>query len=232
MRVLILSCLAFAATASAAERKVFVSSFDRLRVEGPLQVVVTTGRSPGGRVAGDPRALDGVEVRQEGNSVVVRAIGGRSDEPRGPAAQPIVVTLATPSLAAAYLVGPGALTITGMKADRADLSVAGSGTIAVTGANATELNATSIGTGRVTIAGRATRVRFVVNGAGGIQADGLDASELAVRLDGPGEVAARARYTASVTNTGLGKVAVAGLAKCVVKAVASGSVACGKPQPK
>lgn len=232
MRTLTLLLVVVAAPAPAAERKLFVSSFDRLRVEGPFQVVVTVGRSPAGRVAGDPRRLDGVEVRQEGGSVVVRAIDRRDDSARGaakgPATGPVVVTLATPALAAVAVVGAGAVTVAGLKAARADLSVAGPGTIAVTGADAADLNATTVGTGRINVSGRAMRARLVVNGAGAIQADALDARALTVRLDGPGEVAARARYTADVTNTGLGRVVVAGSAKCVVNAVTGGSVVCGK----
>lgn len=227
MRSLILLCLAAATAAPAAERKVFVSSFDRLRVSGPFRVDVVTGRSPSGRVVGDPRQLDGVEVRQDGNVLVVRAINGRNDEARDPAALPVTVTLVTPSLAAVALVGSGAVSVAGMKADRVDLSVAGTGTLGVAGADAIELNATTIGTGKITVAGRATRARFVVNGAGNLVATGLDAGELTVRLDGPGEVAARAKFIANVTNTGLGRVAVAGTAKCQVKAVTTGSVVCG-----
>ncbi len=230
MRMLILLSLAVATAASAAERKLFVSSFDRLRVDGPFRVDVVTGRSPAGRITGDPRQLDGVEVRQEGDTLVVRRTSARDEElPRGDGAQPVIVTLATPTLAGAYLVGTGALSIAGMTGDRIDLSIAGAGTIGVTGADAAALNATSIGTGRITIAGRAASARLLVNGAGGVQADKLDAGELTVRLEGPGEIVARARYNAAVTNTGLGRIAVAGSPKCMVKAVTSGSVTCGGP---
>lgn len=232
MRTLILLCLAVPTIAPAAERKVFVSSFDRLRVNGPFRVEVVTGRSPAGRIAGDPRTLDAIEVRQDGNILVVRAIGGRTDGDGGeggrdPATQPVTVMLVTPSLAGVALVGSGAVGVTGMKADRVDLSVAGTGTIGVTGADAIELNATTIGTGKITVAGRAVRARYVVNGAGNVAAAALEAGEVTVRLDGPGEVAARAQFIANVTNTGLGRVSVAGKAKCQVKAVTTGSVTCG-----
>lgn len=227
MRSLMLLCIALSTVAPAAERKVFVSSFDRLRVNGPFRVDVVTGRSPAGRIVGDPRGLDGIEVRQEGNVVVVRASDGRGNGESDPAAWPVTVTLVTPSLAAVTLVGSGAVNVAGMKADRLDLSVAGTGTIGVTRADAIELTATTIGTGRITVAGRVARARVVVNGAGNVVATALDVGELTVRLDGPGDVTARARFIADVTNTGLGRVAVAGSAKCQVKAVTTGSVVCG-----
>lgn len=228
MRYLALSLLALAAIAPAAERKLFVSTFDRLRVDGPFQVVVVTGRSPRGSIAGDARELDGVDVRQDGRTLHVRrGVGTWQEQPRAAPTQPVVVTLATPSLAAAYLIGPGAIGVTGMKGARIDLSVAGAGGIAVTGADAAELNATTIGNGRIAVAGRAVRARLLVNGAGGVQADKLETDELTVRLDGPGEVTARARRAADLTNTGLGRIAVAGPARCTVKAAAGGPVTCG-----
>ena len=51
---------------------------------------------------------------------------------------------------------------------------------------------------------------------------------VAVLLDGPGETKAAARYTAHITNLGLGAVAVAGSPKCTVVARAGGPVACGR----
>lgn len=205
-----------------------VSSFERLRVEGPFQVNVITGTSPGARVSGDARALDGVEVRQDGETVVVRRPIARWEDQADPTgAAPITVTLSTPALASVSIIGSGAVAITGMKADRVVLSIAGGGTIAVADVKATEVNATTIGNGQITIAGQASRARLIVNGAGAIHADALEAGELTVRLDGPGEATGKARYTAQVTNTGLGRVVVAGTPRCLVKSAAGGPVTCG-----
>lgn len=228
MRWLPLLLLGTAAAAPAAERKLFVSAFDRVRVNGSFRVEIVTGGAPRGTLSGDPRRLDGVEVKQEGSTLYVRRNSGRWDEqPRGPAGQPVTVTLATPTLAGAYLIGPGALAVTGMKGDRLDLSIAGTGSISVADAQGRELNATTIGTGRIAVAGRAGKARLLVNGAGGVDAGKLETDELTVRLDGPGEVAGRARYTATLVNTGLGRIAVTGTAKCLVKAQAGGPVTCG-----
>ena len=228
MRMLALVVIGCACAAPAAERKPFVSSFQRLRVEGSLRVVVNNGQSPGGRITGDARLLDDIEVRQDGATVVVRRRRPASTSTSAPATiQPVVITLATPALAAAYLIGDGALEVTGMKGPRLDVSVSGTGTIAAAGVLGTELNATTLGAGRITLAGRVSRARILVNGVGGVDASALDAGELTVRLDGPGEVGARARLTADLVSTGLGRIAVAGAAKCQVRAPAGGTVLCG-----
>ena len=82
MRFPLLLLIGVAAAAPAAERKLFISTFDRLRVDGPFRVVVTAGHSPMGTISGDPRQLDGVEVRQEGGTVIVRRNAQRWDEQR------------------------------------------------------------------------------------------------------------------------------------------------------
>lgn len=219
---------AMSATASAAERRPFVTSFDRVRIEGPFAVTIATGQSPGARVSGDAAALDTVEVRQDGATVVIRRQSGRWQESgQAVQTQPIAVTLGTPTLQSVSVLGTGVAAVTGMNGGRLDLSVAGTGSIAVADANGAQLKATTIGSGRIDVAGRADKVSLSVNGAGTIHADQLDATELTVRLDGPGEVTARARYTAAVTNTGLGRIAVMGTPKCQVRADAGGPVTCG-----
>ena len=220
--------LTLSAAAPAAERKLFLSSFDRVRVEGPFRVTVAAGRTPGGTVSGDGDQLDGLEVRQEGSTLAIRRPLQRwRAQAAAEVAQPITVALTTPALSAINVIGAGEVTASAGKASRLDLSVAGTGAIAATGIDAAEVNATSIGNGRITLAGRAARAKLVANGAGAIQAEELDASEVTVLLDGPGEATARARYTANVTNTGLGHVVILGSPKCAVKAAAGGPVSCG-----
>lgn len=228
MRPIVLLLLAFAAAAPAAERKPFVSSFDRLRVEGPYIVTVTTGGSPGARMTGDARALDGVDVRQDGTTLVVRrAVGAWGEGEQASSGTPVTVALSTPTLSSASLLGAGAVTVTAMKGARVDVSVAGTGTLAIAAVDGDQVNAQLVGNGQITLGGRAAKARLLVNGAGTIHADTMTAADVVVRLDGPGETTARARYTADVVNSGLGRVTIAGTPKCRVKADAGGPVTCG-----
>lgn len=227
-----LPLLLLAAPAVAAERNLYVGSFERLRVDGPYRVTVTTGRSPGGRVSGEARQLDRVEVRLDGNTLVVRPPIDRWQDRPPEGATPIAVTLTTPTLTAATVIGGGAVTIAGGRTVRLDLTVTGNGSIALAGAAVDQANATVIGSGRIALAGRAAKARLLVNGPGRIEAESLDAGELVVRVDGPGEALASARFTATVTNIGVGRVTVAGSPKCVVKSDAGGPVVCGASAPR
>ena len=219
--------LTLPAAAPAAERSVHIGSFDRIRVQGPFEVHVTEG-APGGTLSGDPRVIEGVEVRQDGTTLTIRnGIGKWGEQPRAATTQPVVVTLSTRNVVNATVIGAGRLSIARMRGDRVDLTVTGAGAIAAAGIDTDQANATIIGGGAITLAGKAARARLLANGPATIDAGALVAGDLTVRVDGAGEVKANARFTATVNNIGLGQVTVAGRPKCVVKADAGGPVVCG-----
>ncbi|MES3099825.1 GIN domain-containing protein [Sphingomonas faeni] len=218
----------------ATSRTVSVGSFDRVRVEGPFEVRVTIG-SPRATITGDPSIAESVAVRVDGTTLSVRkGTGGWGEQPRGGGsssgrggAGPILVTLSTPGLTSASVAAGGRLTIAKMRGMRVDVTVTGNASLALIAADTDQLNATLIGTGQMTLAGRAARARLVTSGPGAIDASGLVVDDLTVHLDGVGETKAAARYTAQVTNSGLGSVTVTGNAKCRVDAAAGGPVVCG-----
>lgn len=225
---LMLLAILFPAAASAADRTVAVGSFDRVRVQGPFEVVAAATHEPAVTLSGDAAAIDAVEVVVEGDTLTVRSRLGRLEQqPHAPSKQPVVIRLGSDLLSGATVIGGGRIKAARMQGPRVDLSVTGAGSIAVADLRAEAVVATLIGNGAITLAGRATQARLMTNGAGAIDAGALDAGDLLVRLDGPGATSARARYTARVTNTGLGQVTIAGNPKCTVTATAGGPVACG-----
>ena len=169
----------------------------------------------------------------EGGTLIVRAgVNGWGERPGGRAAAdgPIVVTLGTPALSVATANGGARVAVTRMRGDRVALSVTGAGRLSVDAVAATDLNATLIGAGAIAVGGRAIRARLVANGEGVIDADRLDAGDALVRLEGMGAIKARVRYTAQVSNPGLGSIDVAGPATCVVRGPAAGPVRCQGPR--
>lgn len=229
IRALLLSLL-LAAPAAAADRTVGTGSFERLRVEGPFEVRVTPG-SPAARLSGDRDAIDAVSVRVEGGTMIVRAGANVWGERRtGAVTDPVVVTLSTPALVSAASNGGAVIALAGMRGDRIDLGVTGSGAVTLDAATAADLNATVIGTGTITIAGRTTRARLLANGPGTIDAARLDAGDATVRLEGVGAIRVRARYTAQVSNAGLGTIDITGPAKCVIRGPDTSRIRCEGPR--
>ena len=219
--------------AGAADRTVGVGSFSRLRVDGAFEVHVKTGGSPAARVSGDRDSIGTVDVRSDGNTLTIRrmAAGTWTEQDQAHATRPIVVTLGTPALAGAVVIGNGSVTIDRMDAPRVDLSLTGAGGIVLDAVKAEAVNVQVIGSGAVTLAGRTTAARLMTNGPGTIDAAKLDTNDLVVRLDGLGTTRAQARYTAQVNNTGLGSVTVTGKPKCTVRALGGSPVICGARTP-
>ena len=226
--LVLLALLIPAAPAAAADRTIGIGSFSRLRVDGAFEVHVTTG-SPAARISGDRAVIEAVDVHVDGTTLTVRRnVGGRwSEQDQRASATPIVITLATPGLAAAAVIGNARVAIDRMAAPRVDLSLTGAGGITLGGVKADTVTVQVIGAGAVVLAGRAGTARLLTNGPGTIDAGGLDAGDLTVRLDGLGTTKAQARYTAAVASTGLGTVTITGAAKCTVRALAGSPVTCG-----
>lgn len=229
MRALIATLLVLAPLpAAAADRTVSVSSFTRVRVEGPFVVTVATDASPSARISGDAAAIERVDLSQNGETLIVRMGGaGWGERPGGAARRPVTIALGTGRLDGVAL-GAGADVHAGaMTGARIDLTVTGSGKLDVASVDTDQLVATIVGTGTLAAAGKARAARLMVNGAGAIAAPQLVAGDLVARVEGVGEIAVTARYTAQVTTTGLGKVTVLGRPKCQVRAAAGGPVVCG-----
>lgn len=228
MRRLLLLLAAVPLPAYAADRTISVTSFSRVRVEGPFAVTVLTGVSPSARVSGDRDAIERVDLSQNGDTLIVRAgRAGWGERPASRAAGPLTVTLATPRLEGVAIGGDAEVTAGAVAGSRVDLTVTGAGTLSVERVEADQLVATVVGAGSVAVAGKAKTARLMVNGEGAVKAPELLAGDLIARVEGAGEIATAARFTANVTTTGLGKVTVLGAAKCQVRAPAGGQVSCG-----
>ena len=227
MRIAVaLAALALAAPADAAERRYSVTSFDRIRIDGPFDVRVKTGRPPSAQAEGDPAALDGLTLTVEGQTLIVRrqrpASGARD------AARPrlLSITLGTPVLRGVNVNAGGRLMVDRMVAQRIDLSINGAGLLNVAAVDADQLNAAVTGAGTMTLAGRAGRARYLITGPGSYEATGLIANDLFLTAAGTGDVRVAARYTAEIVSSGLGGVTVAGTPACRVTATGGGAVTC------
>lgn len=219
--------LAAAAPVGAAERTVAVTNFDRVRIDGPFAVTLTTRASPNAKVSGDPRMLETVSVTFDGGMLIVRRNADAAARAPKNAPAP-TITLFTRDLRTVAVIGSGTLTVEGpVAAPRVDLTVTGAGTIVAPRIAAEQLVATLIGTGKLTLGGTARSARLLANGAGTIAAEQLVANDAIVRTDGATEVVVTAKFTASATSTGLGPITILGSPECKVRAIVGGPITCG-----
>jgi hypothetical protein len=217
-----------AAPALAAERGYSVTSFDRIRVEGPFAVTVSTGKAVSAKASGSEEALERVSVRVEGRTMLIRPnLSGWGGYPgQQPGAASIAVT--TPDLNTASVIGPGSLAIDRMKAPRVTLIVEGSGRLAVRSIETDNASLAIAGSGVIEAAGQAKQAAAIARGVAEIRAGDLAVSDLTLTSESAGAVTMQASRSAKVNALGLGAIAVGGTAACEVKKVGGGPLTCGK----
>ena len=216
MRFAVLIPLALLAAGSAPApeaRRVLLTGFDRIRVDGPFEVRVVAG-PPSATLSGDRRAIERASVRNQGGVLVVGVStqtweGWRTQE--GVA----TITVSVPRLRAASINGGGKLAIDRLAGQRVDLGINGAGSLSVGSIAADQLVATLTGTGTVRLdAGAVRSARFMNYGAGSIDAAGVAVSDLTVHSQSAGDSRFTARFTAAVSTLGTGTVRVEGNAAC------------------
>lgn len=218
---------ALSAPASAAERRYTVTDFDRVEVDGPFQVTLSTGRSGFALASGSAQAIDRVSIEVQGRTLRVRpnrsAWGGYPGEGTGP----VAVTLGTHDLRGASVGGSGSLSIDKASGLKFDLTLSGSGRISVAALEADTLNLGLVGSGKISLAGKAKQLRATIQGAGDLDAEKLAVEDARINADTSGNVKLAVRRSADVTGSGAGDTLITGKPACTVKALGSGRIVCG-----
>ncbi len=227
-RFLCLPLLLAAVPAAAADRVVSVGSFERVRVDGPFEVRIVTGASPGATIKGDRDLIERVAIAVNGATLTVRmGSGGWGERFANANAAAAIITLSTPRLGNLAVAAGARTTVNRMAGQQVAVAVHGAGSLTIDRIEADQFTASLLGSGALTVAGQANRARLSSDGTGTIDAAKLAVKDLTVQLNGLGETTAMARQTAQVSTTGLGRVIITGPAKCTVRAAAGGPVVCG-----
>jgi len=210
--------------ATAATNGYTITSFDAIRVDAPVEVIITTGAGPSARAEGDQALLDRLKVEVSGRLLTVRMEKARPGEKSGGRA---TVRLSTGTLERLVLTGGGSISVSRMKGLRGDIILGGNGDVSVAAVDVDQLNLGLAGAGRAMLAGRAAVASVRVNGPGAVVADGLRVRQATVSNDGPGNVALTADVTAKVAASGSGDVTIMGKAACQVENRGTGRISCG-----
>lgn len=226
MRLLLLSLAALVATPAAAETRNFgVSGFERIRLDAPFRLTVTTGRPPSASASGpSAAALQNVALEVTGKTLVIRsnpsAWGGYPGESSGP----IEVQVSTHDLGAVWVNGSGAVAIDRVRGLAFDVAVQGSGAVTIADAAVDQLRVRLHGSAAADIAGTAQALNATLRGTSTFDGNQLIAKD--ATLAGNGSVTLRATVTNSATIDAKGSatMTLAGNPGCTVRAVGSASV--------
>ena len=216
--------LMLAAPVGAATRNFGIASFDRVRVEGPYKVRLTTGVAPFASASGSPAALDRVSVEILGRTLVVRT--GRASWGGYPGSDvgPVEVRLGTHELSAASLSGAGSLAINRVKGLSFNLSVQGSGAAAIEQVSVDQLNVSVAGTASAVVAGRTGKLTATVRGISSLDSAGLATKDATIGADGAATVKANVANAAKVDAIGPATIALDGRPACTLRVSGSTSV--------
>ncbi|MEO6224404.1 MAG: DUF2807 domain-containing protein [Sphingomicrobium sp.] len=227
MRSLILAAAvaaAFASPASAATRNFGVTSFEKIRLEGPFKVTLRTGVAPFARASGSQAALDRVSIEVQGTTLVVRnrAASWGGDSGRDPGN--VEIALGTHDLSSVVLSGAGTLAIDRVKGLTFALSAEGSGGAEIADVKVDQLTVAVLGTASVAMAGKATKLSAQLRGVASLAAGQLAAHDATIGVDGSATVEASVSDTVTVNATGPATVRLGGRPACTLKVTGSASV--------
>lgn len=215
---------ASAAPSAAATRNFGITSFEKVRVDGPFKVTLATGVAPFATATGSSRALDRVAIEVRGDTLVVHnnldSWGGYPGQDVGP----VEVKLGTHDLSAAWLNGSGLLAIDRVKGLSFDLSVQGSGSGEIGQANVDQLNVSVVGTASARLAGQAAKMTAVIRGISTLDASALVTKDATLGADGAATVGANVSDSVTVDANGPATVRITGGPACTLRVAGSASV--------
>jgi hypothetical protein len=223
--ILLAAALVAIATPAAADTRNFgITSFEKVRVDGPFKVRVTTGVAPFAKAIGSPAALDRVSVDMEGDTLVVSSSldswGGYPGKDPGP----VEIFVGTHDLSAAWLNGSGTLSIDRVKGLSFGLSVQGSGAGEIGQADVDQLDVSVVGTANARLAGQAKKLTAVIRGISSLDAAALSSTDATLGADGSGTIAAKVTDAVSVDASGPATVRLTGGAACTLHVDGSATV--------
>ena len=213
-----------AAPCGAATRNFGITSFSKVRVEGPFRVKLATGVAPFASATGSAAALDRIAIEVRGDTLVVHnsldSWGGYPGQDVGP----VEISLGTHDLSAAWLSGSGALSIDRIKGLSFDLAVEGSGVTEIGEANVDQLHVSVVGTASARLAGQAAKLTAETRGISSLDATGLSTKDATLAADGAGTIAANVSNSVAVNATGPATVRLTGAPSCTLRVSGSASV--------
>ena len=227
MRNFLLASIAIATLASpagAATRNFGVTGFEKVRVEGPFKVKLTTGVAPFASASGSPAAIEKVAIEMRGNTLLVHASSSSWGGYPGQDAGPVEIDIGTHDLSSAWLTGSGAIAIDKISGLSFDLSVQGSGAATIGQTDVDQLNISVGGTASASLSGRADKVTAVVRGVSSLDAANLAVKDATIGAEGTATVAANVSNSVKVDGNGPITVRFTGGPACTLRVGGSASV--------
>lgn len=214
-----------ASAAPAASRNFGVSGFDRIRVDGPFEVRLTTGVAPFAKASGKTgAAIDNVSVKVDGRTLIIRRDANAWGGYPGQSGGLVVIEVGTHDLSSAWLNGAGSLAIDAVKGLSFDLNIEGAGVARIDNVAVDQFRVSVSGFGTARLAGKALKASTFARGSVNIDAAALSTKDAVVTAEGPSLVQLTATDTAKVNTFGVASVTLSGNPSCTLRVQGSSTV--------
>lgn len=200
--------------------------FTRVALHGADDIDVSTGGDFAVRAEGDPTLLDKLEIRIDGDTLIVGRKGQSGWNWGGDDDGDVRILVSMPAIRSGMLAGAGDLTINRAPGDF-DGDLAGSGDMTIGILQGGRSQFSLAGAGTIAASGQIDRLDLSIAGSGDFAAPGLTAGAADVNIAGSGNVRALVNGDASVSILGSGDVDLGPQARCKVSKMGSGEVRCG-----
>lgn len=206
-----------APSAGAATRSYTITGFERIRVDGPYQVRLTSNVAPFARASGSQAALDALSVAVEGRTLVIRSSASGWSSTPGKQNGPVEILVGTHGIGSAFVNGSGSLDISEVRGLAFDFSLQGSGGVTIRKVAVDRLKAIASGSGRVELAGKAELASLYVRGSSSLDGTAFSVKAATIGVDGSSSVKVHVVDTAKVEAQGPSMVQLIGRPACTVR---------------
>ncbi|HEX2285313.1 MAG TPA: head GIN domain-containing protein [Mycobacterium sp.] len=203
-------------------REFAAGPFTAVRLAAHYDVVVSVGGPTSVVAQGDPAALDLLDIRTEGDTLLASV----KPNVQWPPNARVTLTVTTPTLTAAELDGSGDMRIGPLRTDTLSIDKDGSGDVEAPDLTLTRLEVSSSGSGEIRAGGTAEDADITLDGSGDAELRALTVKRAEVSASGSGSLAIEATERVSGSISGSGDVEVTGGAACSISSTGSGDATC------
>jgi hypothetical protein len=227
MAIALLS-FAMPSVSQAKERKILISSFKDIVVEGDLIVNIVTGKSVGAFASGDKDGIESLRISQSSDQLKLTKKPSSNANGGGASALPLTLTISNRALRNITIRGNGVVQVNSLRqTGNSSIKIYGSGQVSIDNMSSNIMDVAISGSGRLAIGGGSVRdARVSIDGSGSYMAEALNHKILSLSQNGGSEAAANVSDSATISNNGAGNVNILGKGKCTIARTGTGTVNC------
>ena len=216
-----------APAAHAAERKFLISSFEDVRINGSVNVSITTDRGVSASAeAADRKVLDRISLRKSGRQLIISVAPDTNDNSRYSADEPVMVRLSSDVVKTVTHSGSGTVSLDKLGGRDARVRLSGFGVLTIDDIDSDTLTITMNGGGQLVMAGQAKKGRITLLGSSIFDGSDLTLETLDLVQRGPVSSHVFVEREADISNYGTGIIQIDGQPNCSVQTDGAAQIIC------